>query len=100
MDKYIDFDLYSHVIAISRRLCCNDDTYMDYAHDAIIRLSEAIPGYNKELPFKPWASIIAANCIIDQLRREGKRAEYEGWAVSPYAKPPLPKKDKDASFHN
>ncbi len=77
----IDIDLYSHVIAISRRLCCDENVYMDYAHDAIIRIAEAIPSYDQSRPIKPWASIIAANCIINQLKREGKRADFERKSV-------------------
>ena len=42
--------------------------------------------FRGEGTFKAFASIIAANHIIDQLRRESKRVEVEGlWASDQYA---------------
>ena len=77
----MDETLYDHIQGIARRITCNDDSYMDYAHDACVKVLDAQDKWNGVGTYKGWASIVAANCIIDNLRREGKRADFEARSV-------------------
>ena len=78
----MDETLYSHVQGIARRIACNDDSYMDLAHDACVKILSKEPTWDHKGSYKAWASIVAANCIIDQLRREGRRTDFERRSVT------------------
>ena len=79
--EQIDNNLYEHIQSISFRLCCNKDTYMDLAHDACVKVLSKESTWDHKGSYKAWASIVAANSIIDTLRREGKRADFERKSV-------------------
>lgn len=83
----VDESLYDHIKAIARRLSCNSQDTEDLAHDAIVRVMEQEEDRpDKEGNFKAWASIVAANHIINILKRESNRAEVESlWANDQYA---------------
>ena len=79
----MDETLYSHIQGIARRISYNSPTYMDLAHDACVKVMETENTWDGRGTYKAFASIVAANHILNILIREGKRADFEKRSVAP-----------------
>ncbi len=67
--------------AVCRRVCHDPDEAEDALQDALVAITRGLPGFRGGSSFSTWASRIATNRCLDELRRRSRRPE----PVEPHA---------------
>ncbi len=83
-------ELIEDIQKYARAISSNDDRYMDYAQDALLRIAEKEGEYdpNSTAAFNTWATRVAINTIINSIKStlSTERRDRE-WASENYPDP-------------
>ncbi len=69
--------LFPYLMGICYKYFLSKETSKEIVNTAMFKILTQIHQFNNEYPFKIWASKIAVNCIIDELRKKQKFSNIE-----------------------
>src|SRR6476660_3611703 len=67
----------SHIDAVGRRLCGDDELAADIAQEVWMQIFRALPSYRGDSQFSTWAHRIAVNRTLNALRKIRRLAKLE-----------------------